>query len=507
MRVSGSTSPISGHTHCRCYSRYSATPALRSISMALKNSAGKTPISSAANRTCQNLDPQEAIMASKPITMLVVGLACLGGAAALRYQTQGPRELEPRDQKTEQMIEAAMQPSPTPQPAISVFPPRRQASLSPNANPNASPSANPSASPGGSPSPGTSPSPLGAGASASPSASGTPSGSPAASASAGSVADLHQRAIVVDTHVETPFWISEKGVKLRNFNGQSSLDKLKAGGVDVVFFSIYVNPARYGKTAKRQAEFIISALKREIASNQDLIELATSHAEIQAILAKGKMAGLMGMEGGEAIESSVTNVDHFYKLGVRYLGPTWSVHNQLGDSSGPKVPRWKGLSPLGKQVIQRMNQLGMLIDVSHLSDPSFQDVLKLSTQPVIASHSGVDGVHVSPRNLSNDMLKLISVNGGAVGILFYPPFLEASGKADVASVAKHIHHAARVAGIDHVGLGSDFDGLDTPPPTGLKDASQFPAITAELKQRGYSESDIFKVLGGNFMRVFKQVLK
>ncbi|MEZ0369627.1 MAG: dipeptidase [Candidatus Sericytochromatia bacterium] len=445
---------------------------------------------------------------AKTLTLLVLGLACLGGAALLREQVSGPQSLEPVDQK---MLAQMTPPSPTPsdlpaRPMATRFAPMSGPSLAPrfspgaSGSPQASPSGSPGASPSGSGSPAASGSP-GASPSPSPTPSGSPSGSPA------SVAALHKQAVVVDTHVESPYWITESKIHLRSNKREVSLEKLKAGGVDVVFFSIMVNPARYGKIARSQAEFIIQGLKKEISANQDLIELATSYADIKRIVAKGKIAGLMGMEGGDPIEDRLSNVDRFYKLGVRYLGPTWSVHTQLGDSSGPARSRWNGLSPLGKQVIRRMNQLGMLVDVSHLSDASFNDVLKLSSQPVIASHSGVDGARVSARNLSDNMLKLMAVNDGVVGILFYPPFLETKGKANLASVVRHIDYAVKVAGIDHVGLGSDFDGLDTPPPVGLEDASKFPAITAELKKHGYKDDEILKILGGNFMKVFEKVLK
>lgn len=464
-----------------------------------------------------------ATMTPKTLTLLLVGLACLGGAALLRSQTAGTRDLEPIDRAT---LERLASPSASAEatkvatslPVAGSATPVVTASAAPkaSASPSGSPKAGASASPSAGPSISASASALEAAllAGASPSAKASASASSSATPSPkgptpkpGTAAALHAQAVVVDTHIETPLWLVESKYKLRSNKGQTSLDKLKAGGVDVVFFSIFVNPAKYGVRAKYQAEVTINTLKKEIAANADLIELATSYADIQRIVAKGKIAGLMGMEGGEPLGNVITNVDHFYKLGVRYLGPTWSLNNQLGDSAGVPTPRWKGLSPLGKQVVKRMNQLNMLVDVSHLSDAAFYDVLKISTQPVIASHSGVDGARVSPRNLSNDMLKLLSVNGGVVGVLFYPPFLVAKGKADVAAIVNHIDYAVKVGGIDHVGLGSDFDGLDTPPPVGLKDSSQFPAITAELKKRGYKDAEILKILGGNFMKVFEQVLK
>ncbi|MGV3524809.1 MAG: dipeptidase [Candidatus Sericytochromatia bacterium] len=441
-------------------------------------------------------------MLTHTITLLILGLGCLAGAAVLNATSPSP---------VPEAVQSLELPTPEPTASLrpSALPTRLAASLSPAAAASASPSGSASASPSGS----ASPSPSG---SASPAASATASPRPSASSAArlpvvspsANAAELHRQAVVVDTHVETPWLISERNIKLRTNTGQVSLDKLRQGGVDVVFFSIYVNPAKYANKAKSQAEFIIAGLKKEIQANADLIELATSYDDIVRIVASGKIAGLMGMEGGDPIGESLANVDHFYKLGVRYLGPTWSTHTLLGDSSGPPKPRWNGLTKLGKEVVGRMNQLGMLVDVSHLSDAAFYDVLKTSRQPVIASHSGVDGVRVHPRNLSNDMLKLLAVNGGVVGVLFYPPFLEPQGTpANVASVVKHIDYARKTAGLAHVGLGSDFDGLDLAPPQGLQDATRFPAITEALKQKGYKNDEIAAVLGGNFMRVFQQVLK
>ncbi len=322
------------------------------------------------------------------------------------------------------------------------------------------------------------------------------------------VKKLHAQAIVVDTHVETPLLISERGVQLaRNPRGQVDLEKLRKGGVDVVFFSIFVNPLRYAKIAKPRADQIIKMLKQQVAVHSKQIEMAYTYNDIQRIVAQGKIAGLMGMEGGDPIGTSVQNVDYFYKQGVRYLSPTWSTHTLLGDSASPKKPRWKGLSKLGKQVVQRMNQLGMLIDVSHVSDATFNDVLKLSRQPVIASHSGMRSVRAHPRNLSPDMLKRLAKQGGTVGIYFYPPYIDKRPVSDLKKVVDHIDAAVKLVGAQHVGLGSDFDGLDSRPPRGLEDASKFPGLSAELRQRKYSDADIEMILGGSFMRVFAQVLR
>jgi membrane dipeptidase len=439
------------------------------------------------------------------LVLMILALGCIAGAATLKLTAPGPEDMAPHIN----MPAPAPTEVPSAEEAATAIdtpevpsPPGESESLEEALKPLPQ-----SASPLASPSP-----------SEIPIASPTPSSiiSNATSKSSGGTSPLlaqtenqplHQRMVIVDTHVETPLLISENQIKLRDNKGQVSLEKLRLGGVNVVFFSIFVNPYRYKNMAKSQADFIIKGFKKELEANQDWVELASSYADIERIVKSGKIAALMGMEGADPIGESLDNLNYFYKQGVRYLGPTWSTHTLMADSSGPSVPRWKGLSKFGKTAVERMNDLGMLIDVSHLSDAAFYDVIKLSKQPIIATHSGVDGVLQNARNLSDDMLKLIAVNGGAVGIVFYPPHLEKSGKATTESVVKHIDHAIKVMGEDHVGLGSDFDGLDRPPPTGLKDASEIPNLVNALKKKGYSEERIAKVAGGNFMRVFEDVLK
>jgi membrane dipeptidase len=344
-------------------------------------------------------------------------------------------------------------------------------------------------------------------ATATASAESSASPTPQPSASALDLKTLHTQSIVVDTHVETPLLLTEKQAKLGNIpKGQVDIAKLKQGGVDVVFFSVFVNPWRYRKIAKSQADFIIKTIKQQVTAHDKDIELAYSYVDIQRIVGSGKIAALMGMEGGEPLGSDIKNVDYFYKQGVRYLSPTWSANTLLADSSSQRA-YWKGLSKFGKEVVQRMNKLGMLVDVSHISDAAFYDVLKTSNQPVIASHSGVRSVRMHARNLTNDMLKLLAQKGGTVGIYFYPPYIDVRRTSTLAKVVDHIDAAVKQVGAAHVGLGSDFDGLDSAPPVGLENAAKFPAITAELRKRKYSDADIGLILGGSFMRVFELVLK
>ncbi|PIQ25174.1 hypothetical protein COW36_22975 [bacterium (Candidatus Blackallbacteria) CG17_big_fil_post_rev_8_21_14_2_50_48_46] len=458
-------------------------------------------------------------MSSKAVILLGASLIMMGGAAMVRYSVESPVPVSEvsvaglQAQKTSQASAEPIRPSALPTVSADAEWRARVRQAVASANPSSAPSSeasgNPSAS--GSPGPAGTPTPimlLDHRPSASPSASASVAASPMPSPSGPlDLKTLHAQAVVVDTHVETPLLLTETRTKLdKNPRGQVDLQRLKEGGVDVVFFSVFVNPWRYRKLAKSQADFIIKTIKQQVAAHPDKIELAYSYPDIQRIVAQGKIAGLMGMEGGDPLGSSLDNVDYFYKQGVRYLSPTWSTHTLLGDSASQR-PRWKGLSKFGKEVIQRMNKLGMLVDVSHISDAAFYDVLKTSTQPVIASHSGIRSVRMHARNLSNEMLKLLADKGGTVGIYFYPPFIDVRRSSNLAKVVDHIDAAVKLVGASHVGLGSDFDGLDAPPPVGLENAAKFPAITAELRKRGYSDTQIQQVLGGSFMRVFEQVLR
>lgn len=436
-------------------------------------------------------------MAAPVLPLLFTGFILLAGAGALRQAVQSPsqpHDLEP--------LLAQLQPPSTPPDPNKTPLPTAEDFMRTRLDPFATPTAASSASPVHSPSPFAS-------GSASPGALGTPSPSPLANerASAGplSLPQLHAEAIVVDAHVDTPLKMVESNIGLAGNNAEVDIPKLRAGGVDVVIFSIFVSPYRYAKVARSQADFMIKSLKQQVTANSKNIQLAYSFGDLQRIHEQGKIAGIIGLEGADPLEGKLTNLDYFYKQGVRYIGLTWSTHTALADSSsGP--PKWNGLSPLGKQVVERMNELGMVVDVSHLSDKSFYDVLKTSKAPVMASHSSARALQPSPRNLNDDMLRNLAKNGGVVGAIFYPPFL-AKGPTSTQTVVDHIDHMVKVAGIGAVGLGSDFDGLDIKPPVGLENASKFPNITAELRKRGYSDEDIRKVLGGNLMRVFEQVLR
>jgi membrane dipeptidase len=434
-------------------------------------------------------------MAVPVLPLLFTGFLLLAGAGALRQAVQSPsqpHDLEP--------LLIQLQPSPTLRPAVSKTPlPTAEdfmrARLDPSAKPTVASSAvNPMPMASASSTPGA------------PSPSVSPTLEPQALPSGPlPLQQLHAEAIVVDAHIDTPLKMVESNIGLAGNNAEVDIPKLRAGGVDVVIFSIFVSPYRYAKVARSQADFMIKNLKQQVTANNKQIQLAYSFGDIQRIHEQGKIAGIIGLEGADPLEGKLTNLDYFYKQGVRYIGLTWSTHTALADSSSG-APKWNGLSPLGKQVVQRMNELGMVIDVSHLSDKSFYDVIKTSKAPVMASHSSARALQPSPRNLNDDMLRNLAKNGGVVGAIFYPPFL-AKGPTSTQTVVDHIDHMVKVAGIGAVGLGSDFDGLDIKPPVGLENASKFPNITAELRKRGYSDEDIRKVLGGNLMRVFEQVLR
>jgi membrane dipeptidase len=321
---------------------------------------------------------------------------------------------------------------------------------------------------------------------------------------------------------------------------------MKAGGVAAAFFSIWVDDTYGPGRAFDRAMALIDAVC-ELAKTAADVELATNAEEVRAAADRGHVAALMGVEGGHAIENSLEKLDTFYARGVRYMTLTWNNGNDwAGSSMDPS--RSGGLSAFGKQVIRRMNQLGMLVDVSHVSDATFWDVLKTTSWPVIASHSGCRALAAHPRNLSDDQLRAIAENDGVVGIIFYPVFLDVHfhrqydevnrqlqpefaairaryanqpGLADfevdkfrgeylqnlqnldipgISCLLDHIDHAVQVTGIDHVGLGSDFDGISVLPRP-MKDATSLPLLVAGLSSRGYSDSDVRKILGENFLRL------
>jgi membrane dipeptidase len=329
--------------------------------------------------------------------------------------------------------------------------------------------------------------------------------------------------------------------------------RAREGGLDAQFFSIWVEPELFGgggPGAMKRADDQIAAVYALAEQNPDLWQLATSAADIRRIAGEGKMAALTGLEGGYAIDEKLENVERYYKLGVRYMSPAWSVSTSWAGSSGDEIGEKRGLNDFGKQVIREMNRLGMMVDVSHVSDPTFWDIVNTSTKPVIATHSGCRALANVPRNLTDEMIIALAKTGGVVNVIFYPEHLEPGWSekkkkvdveisglvsraseaeqgdvahkkiardavrrveyakrlppVNVARLVDHIDHVVKLAGIDHVGIGSDFDGVQATL-SDLKDASQLPNLTRELLRRGYSESDIDKILGGNMLRVMEKI--
>jgi membrane dipeptidase len=266
---------------------------------------------------------------------------------------------------------------------------------------------------------------------------------------------------------------------------------------------------------------MIEALRQQVEQHRDSVEMASTAADVRRIVASGKLAALIGLEGGHAMGNDLEHLRLFYERGVRYMTLTWSFSHSWADSSGdvddPDAPHHGGLSDFGREVVQEMNRLGMIVDISHVADETFWDVMEVTRAPVIASHSSVRAIADHPRNLSDDMLRAVAENDGVVMINFFTMYLDpekstgwkffknwasnlGGSETPLALLADHIDHVVQVAGIDHVGLGSDFDGAPAFP-EGMQDVGDYPNLTVELLRRGYSEADLRKVLGENALRV------
>jgi len=375
---------------------------------------------------------------------------------------------------------------------------------------------------------------------------------------------VHSSALVIDTHADTPQRFVDEHFDLADplGGGNLNLDSAKKGNLGAEFFSIWVEPVEYkGQYAHRTLE-LIDAVKQQAAKHPGQIEFVTTPAGIEAAHREHKLAALMGIEGGHSIENSIPLLRQYYALGVRYMTLTWSNSNGWADSSGDiddkTVPHTKeGLTEFGKDVVYEMNRLGMMVDISHVSDRTFFRTLIISRAPVIASHSSARALCDAPRNMTDDMLRAVANSGGpnskggVVQVNFFSGFIsqpyrdamkaiepeaakavqalkdkaKAEGKeatpSDIEKVQRqfadriprpplsllidHIDHIAKVAGIDHVGLGSDFDGIGGQLPQGIDSAADLPKITAALMARGYSADDCRKILGGNLLRVFREV--
>jgi membrane dipeptidase len=370
---------------------------------------------------------------------------------------------------------------------------------------------------------------------------------------------IHDSAIVVDTHADTPQRFLDEGFDIGSTDpndvGHVSLDKARRGNLGAEFFSIWVDPETNQGHFARHTFDLIDSVYEQAARHPNRMMMAFSVADIERAHQQHKLAALMGIEGGHSIENDMHLLRDYYRLGVRYMTLSWSNTNEWADSSGdindPKVQHHNGLSGFGKQVVLEMNRLGMMVDISHVADKTFWDTIAVTKAPVIASHSSARALDSHPRNMSDDMLRAVAKNGGVVQVNFYSGFLdedfrkamEAQAKDQAAAIQKyddqlkaegkvptyidhdrierewmakiprpsmkllvdHIDHIAKVAGVDHVGFGSDFDGVSGATPQGIDSAADLPKITQALLDRGYSAEDIHKILGGNLLRVFAEV--
>jgi membrane dipeptidase len=376
---------------------------------------------------------------------------------------------------------------------------------------------------------------------------------------------LHRQAIVIDTHNDVTSPLIEDGFDLgmrgddpnAKIKTHTDLRRMKAGGLGAEFFAVYVGkefvnkkPAEGGGAARRALD-VIDAVLEQVHRHPESLEAASTAADIRRIAKSGKIAALMGIEGGHAIEDSLRTLRMFYKLGVRYMTLTHTNTNDWADSEGDinnsSVQHHNGLTDFGREVIREMNRIGMMVDISHVADKTFFDVIAATRAPVIASHSSARAIASHPRNMSDDMLRAMAKNGGVVMVNFYDGFLDPRkaelalrertmedelkakypndpqraqeeidawhkandpGKTPLSVLMDHIDHIAKVAGIDHVGIGSDFDGVPlTGLPVGMEDISKLPTLTYELMKRGYSDADIKRILGENLLRVMSRVEK
>lgn len=324
------------------------------------------------------------------------------------------------------------------------------------------------------------------------------------------VIDLHRRAIVCDGHCDTILELDRGGrsLKERSSQGHVDLPRLLEGGVTGQIFALFIEDHYLPGMATRRVLQLLDRFYGELQANQDRMLLATRAAEIRQAKTEGKVAGILGIEGGEALEGDITVLRTVYRLGVRLITLTWSRRNAIAD--GVYEGRTGGgLSTFGVEVVREMNRLGMLVDVAHLAPAGVRDVLEVSQAPVIASHANSRAVCDHRRNLTDEQARAIALSGGLIGVTFVPHFVDRQG-ASLERLLDHIEHLLGVAGENHVGLGSDYDGFGYGDPAGqfhdLPDVSQLPRLTAGMLQRGLSERVVEKVLGGNFLRVFEEVV-
>ena len=357
--------------------------------------------------------------------------------------------------------------------------------------------------------------------------------------------------IIVDTHIDVPYRLEEnwEDVSVATASGNFDYPRAVEGGLNAPFMSIYT-PAKLEAegSSKERAEQLIDLVLELVAGAPDKFAIARSADDVEDQFENGVISFAMGMENGSPIEGDLDNLQHFYDRGIRYITLAHSLSNHISDSSYDPNRRWDGLSSFGEEVVQEMNRLGIMVDISHVSDAAFYDVIEITTAPVIASHSSAR--HFTPgfeRNMSDEMIRALAANGGLIMVNYGSPFitevaqkystarralyatyledneLEGSDQledefyatyaeshggfpyADIGDVLNHFEHIVGLVGVEHVGIGSDFDGVGDSLPTGLKDVSSYPNLVHGLLTRGFTENDVRKILGMNLLRVWREI--
>ncbi|MBP8677228.1 MAG: dipeptidase [Bacteroidales bacterium] len=352
---------------------------------------------------------------------------------------------------------------------------------------------------------------------------------------------LHESIFVLDSHCDTPIrLLGGADINIKSNQGHFDFVRMREGGLNAAFFAIYTPNTINADTATRRAMQMIARTYDAVEASEGKVAVALEAQDARDNFETGVLSIFLGMENGLPIQDDLSLLRLFYDMGVRYMTLTHAGNNNICDSCATKEKRWNGLSPFGIEVVKEMNRLGMLIDVSHISDDSFRDVIKYSSSPVVATHSCCRAIANHPRNLTDQMIKDIAATGGVVQINFYPPFLnseyakefwplcdafeeveklwkdnpdqhnDAYEKAKMEmfalkrpsykEVADHIDHVVKLVGADYVGIGTDFDGIEVTP-EGLEGVDKLPVLTEELINRGYSDEDIKKIMGDNFLRL------
>lgn len=310
--------------------------------------------------------------------------------------------------------------------------------------------------------------------------------------------------MIVDFHCDTLYLIQKdnRDITKKNDKGHIDLIRLDEGMVHLQVFATFIEPEYMRKDAATKTLKMIDKLY-QLMEKTDKIKLILNGKDVDEAKNENKLGALLSIEGGEALEGDLALLRMFYKLGVRAMTLTWSLRNDLGD--GILGSSDYGLTSFGKDVIKEMNRLGMIVDVSHLNERGFWDAINICEKPLIASHSDCKALCNHPRNLNDDQIKAIAAKGGVIGINFCPDFLRDDDNASIEDVLDHIEHIVNLVGINHVGFGSDFDGIEKTP-FGLDDAASFPKILDGLKKRGFSDDEINSISHVNFERIIKEIL-